>query len=111
EVVRDRIEVAGPGDNHALVRDHESPVELGELLYGLAHVRVVQALTLVGGPGQRVQDERPRAPDDLLGVSHHEEGADLAPLPALTRDLHSELHDFLERLRVAPAPLGAARAG
>src|SRR5829696_9564843 len=94
-------------DDYALVGEYESPVELGELLDGLAHVRVVQALLLVGMPGQRVQDQGPRVPDDLLGVSHHEERADLAPLSALARDLHRELHDFLERPRINPAPLGA----
>src|SRR5215211_3493218 len=82
EAVGDRVYVAGRREHHALIRDHESPVELGELLQGLAHVRVVYALALVGVTEQWVQDHGPGASQDGLGVADDEERPELASLPS-----------------------------
>jgi hypothetical protein len=47
-VVGGRVDVASPRENHALVRYHERPVELGELFERLAQVWVFYELALVG---------------------------------------------------------------
>src|ERR671920_2546983 len=106
-VVRDRVDVASRRENHTLIRYHERPVELGELFEHLVQVRVFYALALVGVAVQRIEDHGSRVLEDCLRVAHHEEGADLAPLPPLASDLDREVYHPSERPIVHPAPLGA----
>src|SRR5215212_10803217 len=82
QVLGGRVDVASPRENHTPVRYHERPVELGELFKSLAQVWVFYALALVGVAVQGIEDHGPGVPQDRLRVAHHEEGADLAPLPS-----------------------------
>src|SRR5215210_308552 len=107
EAVGDRVNVARSREHHALIRDHEGPVELGELLQGLAHVRVVYVLALVGVAEQWVQDHGLGALHDFLGVADDEERPDLASLPSFARDLDRARPRLLEPPHVLPAPLKA----
>jgi len=107
QVVGGRVYVAGRREDDALVGDHEGPVELGELLEGLANIRIVDALFLVGMASQGVQDQGPGGLQHRVRVADNEEGTDLASLSALAGDLHGERDGLLEYARVHPALLRA----
>ena len=92
---------------YAVIADDKRPIELCQLLDGLAHVGVIEVAQLLGVAGQRIEDHRPRLREHRLRIADDEQRADLAAFATLARQLHGKGDHRLQHFAV-DAARGAA---